>query len=302
VRTGPFACAWILVAASSVARAQPTDAAAQAELLFEQGKSLLQSGDAAQACPKFAESMSVQPGIGTALWLGDCYERLGKTASAWLSFREAEGLARTRSDEPRQRIAGERIRALTPKLSTLLIVVEAPAPGIAIARDGLPVGSGSLGSELPVDPGTHTVEATAPGRVPWKAKVQVPPNAGHARIRVPALAVTSSAEARADEAHAAAPSAQPKIALGVAAAGVVALGFATFFGLRAKSAFDASNADGHCLDDGCDAAGLSLRDDAYGRATASTVAFTIGALALAAGAVLWLTAPSAPTAVRRSSR
>jgi hypothetical protein len=63
-------------------------------------------------------------------------------------------------------------------------------------------------------------------------------------------------------------------------------------GLAAKSKYDSSNSDGHCLpDDQCDATGKDRRSNAYGLATASTIVVIVGAAALAGGVVLYLTAP-----------
>jgi hypothetical protein len=89
-------------------------------------------------------------------------------------------------------------------------------------------------------------------------------------------------------------STQRIIGVAVAGVGVVGVGVGAFFGLHAKSTYDKSNANGHCLPDNeCDAAGKSFRSDAKTSAAIATVAFVAGAAAIAGGAVLWLTAPKA---------
>jgi hypothetical protein len=86
-------------------------------------------------------------------------------------------------------------------------------------------------------------------------------------------------------------------AIGVGAVGVVALVVGTVFGLDASGKLRDSNADNHCDgSDACDPTGLSLRKDATSAATASTVAFVIGGVAVAGGVALWLTAPRATSA------
>src|SRR5688572_14074173 len=85
-----FACA---LAGSSTASAQEANDKAAAEVLFEQGRSLLLEGKVDQACPKLAESLRLDRGIGTMLFLAECWQRLGKSASAWAQFREAEIVA-----------------------------------------------------------------------------------------------------------------------------------------------------------------------------------------------------------------
>ena len=76
-------------------------------------------------------------------------------------------------------------------------------------------------------------------------------------------------------------------------AGAIGIGTGVFFGLAAKSKRDDSNA-GHCqANDFCDPQGLSLRQDAISAATASTIAFAAGGLALAGGIALFVLAPKA---------
>jgi hypothetical protein len=82
------------------------------------------------------------------------------------------------------------------------------------------------------------------------------------------------------------------VGLVVGAVGLVGVGVGALFGLQAKSTYDDSNADGHCLPDNrCDATGKSLRSDAETQALIATIAVGAGAAALVTGGVLLLTAP-----------
>src|SRR5687768_6154338 len=78
---------------------------ATAEALFAEGRRLMSSGDFKTACPKFAASQKLDPGLGTSLNLADCYEKSGKTASAWAEFRDAAAAAHRVGSKDREQVA-----------------------------------------------------------------------------------------------------------------------------------------------------------------------------------------------------
>src|SRR5262249_9549066 len=157
---------------------------AAAEALFNEAEKLVASKDYAQACPKYAESLRLDPGVGVMLYLGDCYEHLGKTASAWAEYREAEDLATKRADTKRAALANTRAERLAPKLSRLTIVVatEARVPGLEVKRDGESVGTGQWGTPVPLDPGPHALSASAPGKQSWESSVTIPDNGESVKV------------------------------------------------------------------------------------------------------------------------
>jgi hypothetical protein len=84
------------------------------------------------------------------------------------------------------------------------------------------------------------------------------------------------------------------LGVGVGAAGVVGVVVGAAFGLKARSKLDQSN-DGPCdASDHCSDAGLALRQDAESAARVATIAMIAGAVAVGAGVVLYVTAPSGP--------
>src|SRR3954471_4210716 len=104
-----------LAATSFSPRAIAQTAESQAaEALFRQAKSLMDQGHLEPAREKFAASQALEPGLGTLLYLGDCYERAGRFASALATFREGAKLAEERDDPTRLRLAQVRVSALEP--------------------------------------------------------------------------------------------------------------------------------------------------------------------------------------------
>src|SRR5882672_3460193 len=147
---------------------------ATAQVLFDQAKTLIVAGKIAEACPKLEESQRLDPALGTLLNLADCYERQGRTASAWNRFVEAESRARAEGHVDVATFARERSEKLARRLSK--IVVESPLdapPGIVIERDDVIVGSAELGVPIPADPGPHAIVAAAPGYKRWERRVNL---------------------------------------------------------------------------------------------------------------------------------
>jgi hypothetical protein len=297
----------ILVALSAApARADeppPQGNAAIAEALFRHGRELLDAGKVSEACEKFAASQRADPALGTLLNLAACHEREGRTATAWSEFTDAYGQATTAHDK-RASYAQTRLAALEKTLFRVVIeVADAPAD-LVVRLDGQALGREALGTPLPVNPGERTIEAQAAGRQSWSRTLAVPKTAGQERIEIPALAAVATAvtappptvletpvgsipqaDLRADRAR----YARLKLGLGVAGAGVVAVGVGAVFGVKAMNKNDDSKP--HCQMNVCDPAGVQLNHDAKSAATVSTVLFGLGLAAMGAGAWLIFSRP-----------
>jgi len=152
--------------AAPVAHAQAQDQAA-ARALFEEGRRLLNSGKYEQACRTLEAASKLYGSPGILLNLGDCYEKLGRSASAWTEFGEAAAVASRARRDDQVVEAKRRQAAVEPKLTRLTIRVTGDVTGISVTRDQTDLGSAAWGQPIPVDPGTHEIHAEAPGRQPW---------------------------------------------------------------------------------------------------------------------------------------
>jgi hypothetical protein len=103
----------------------------------------------------------------------------------FLSTAEA---ARSLAQSDRSRMARERASALAPRVSRLLVTVGTPADGITVWRDKKQIEQGSWGTAAPVDPGVYEIRATAPGKRPWTAKIEIPELPATISVTVPPLA------------------------------------------------------------------------------------------------------------------
>ncbi len=157
-----------LFLAAGTARA---DAAGIAIELFTQGKQLMNAGDYAEARVRLKESARLDPKVGTLASLAVCEERLGHLADAHARWQQARTLA-TATNDPRRPLTESELARIDRVVPKLTINVRGPsASGLIIKADDLEVGPGVLGTALPVNPGDHTVSATAPGKRPWSTQV-----------------------------------------------------------------------------------------------------------------------------------
>jgi hypothetical protein len=308
MRRGPRIAALLCTLASSALAAPSATDKAVAESLFQEARKLMKQGALDRACPKFAESHRLAPRLGTLLNLATCHEKQGKTASAWAEFKEAAALARADQRKAREVYARQHAADLEKKLSRVTVEVDAPAEGTTVRLDGVEIGAAAWGTAVPVDPGTHELAASAPGRRAWSQSIVVEPGPSTLTVRVPALEREAAETAtrqppetpttRGPEADRTSDgSAQRTLGWVAIGAGAVALGVGTWFGVRT---FDKQNeSEDHCAGTACDQTGVDLRDEARTSATISTIGFAVGVAGVGAGVVLLLTAGGDEPGARR---
>jgi tetratricopeptide (TPR) repeat protein len=284
------AVAW-LVATGALAAGD----AERAQALFDRAQTLRQQGKYGDACPLLLESHSLDPALGTLLYLADCYEQTGKLASAWRAFRQAEATARARGDA-RATQAADAAAALGPRLARLAI--RAADPHLFVWLDQVPVPANERMSTL-VDVGSHLVEASLGTAPTWSRQVLVSRDGELVTVSIPALGIQRAVEepaplpAPGDADAEAGLGGQRIAALVIGGLALCAAGAGIGFAVEAKSTYDDS--EEFCVDDQCLAEGLDLRDDAFQLATGADVSFVIAGVAAAGAVVLWLTAPEPAT-------
>jgi hypothetical protein len=307
----------VLAAWPSAARAQASPSAPLAEKLFIEGKDLMRAGDPAslqQACDKLAASQRLDPGVGTLVVLALCHEKQGKTATAWSEFTEAAAQAAHAGEADRERYAREHVAGLEARLHKVVLEMTPPAGGAELMLDGQPLPGGTIGAEIPLDPGTHSIEMTAPGKRKWARQVEIAADAGVTRVPVqledaegPAAQTVAPPE-RVERPLPSAGGTARTVGFVALGAGAVALATGVIFELRAQSLKSNSDNEAHQAAGaqlaGDQASHDSLKQQADGdyasAQTSQTVAIVAGgvaAVAVAAGvtALLMSSSSSHPT-------
>lgn len=301
----PFlACVLALALLSGAAHADtPSDKAAAAEALFQEGRALMAKGDYPSACPKLKASHHLDPGYGVLFNLAECFMGMSMTASAWATYREAAGMAKAAGQKDRLDKAEKRAAGLDAKLEKMVVSVASPPPGLGVKRDGVALDPATWSVALPVDPGMHTVVVEAPNKKPWRSQVSTQGPGSTVTVAVPALedapnpAGTASVAPKPEGTASVAPTTplpddgrgtRRTVGLVVAGAGVAGVAVSAVMGSLASGKWSDAQ-DNHCRTDVlCDPTGVALASDAKTFATVSTALFIGGGALAVGGGVLFL--------------
>jgi hypothetical protein len=294
-----------------------------AESLFQEARRLLDEGKYKEACEKLASSQRLDPAAGTALNLARCYEKLGQVASAWARYREAASIAQTTGQADRAAAARKGADALEASLPRLNIEAQqgSGAAGQKITRDREVVAPEAWGIPVPVDPGTHVIEASAPGKTTWSTTVTIALRESKS-VSVPALSDDPSTAAATlpatpppsdPPATTTPPPSDPGaasssywnlqrtagVALGVV--GVAGVTFAIIQGVKYGNKKDEAAAvcPGACEDPADVARATELQQEATKAGNIGIVSGAIGGAALIGGVVLFATAGGGSSTARR---
>jgi hypothetical protein len=292
----PFVVGGALTLVPRVAAAQATDRVL-AEALFREGRELMEQNKITEACSKFAESYRLDRALGTLINLALCHEKDGKIGTAWAEFTDAAAEAAAEKDD-REGFTRRHIATLEQDLPRLRLVVAPATASLAsleIQLDGHTIGNAGWALPLPIDPGDHTLRATAEGKKTFEMKVTVPKGLGLTDANVPALEdapkpiVVPPPPPPSNEP---APShTQRTVGFIVGGVGVTSALVGAAFGFSAISL--KGDRDARCNAQGtlCDQEGIDKDGKARDAATVSTIAFIAGGALIAGGAVLVFTAP-----------
>lgn len=306
------AAALVVPVTETIAFAQGTPSEqdiAQARQLGQQAQASYEAGKYAESEKQWAAARNLYPVAPTlSLGLARTQAKLGKFVAAQENYnriiREAAATPPTaQAFKDAVEAAKAEVVAVSGKIASVVLSVDGPQ-NLTVTVDGQSVPTAALGFKRPIDPGSHVVKAEAPGYRSAEATFQVA-EGGSAEAK---LRLEKSAEAAATPAPVVAPptsttpTTEPPAAdkksssnktLAIVAFGVGGVGLAVgaVTGLLAMG--KAGDLDEKCGADGKACPGDVQSDiDSYKTmGTISTIGFIAGGVGIAAGAVLWFTAP-----------
>jgi len=301
-------------------RAEDASAAetAAARSLAVEGLKLAQAGDCTAALPKLERAEKLYHATVVASRLGECYVNVGRLVEGTEILRKLLREPQPADATPALSKALDRAQraldAAKPRIAGLTVKVAA-VQDMSVKLDGVVVPSALVDTEIPTDPGEHSIEVSAPGFLKSSTHIKVAeaekksvtltltrdPNA--------AVVVAPPSDAAAHQANPTSPTnpaPQPAlpgergallppptnhtaayVSLGVGAAGVVAGGVLGMLTLKQHKTLQ-----GQCPNDVCPPDKQADLQSAKTLGNFSTIAFGIGGAGLALGTVLLFTGGS----------
>ncbi|MBI5532027.1 MAG: PEGA domain-containing protein [Deltaproteobacteria bacterium] len=300
LRTGLLVAALLgTTFSASVVQGAPTAAEINAAReTYREGVALEAAGNWAGALAKFQSVASVKSTPRVRFHIGLCQERLGRWNEALGAYKMAISEAsrdRAKDVIKEAEAAKGMLEGRIPKLTLRRVP---GAEGATITLDGVDLGSSALNTPMPVDPGTHNLIVSMPGRETQRISIEiregesktfdVQPPAERAQTPVPSARPVAPAVVPS-----AAPAAEPRksskvvpwIVTGVGAASLVASG--VFYYLRSTAISDLEDKCG--VDLRCSEAERSTYDRGRTYTLVANVSLGVGIVGVGLGTVLLLT-------------
>ena len=267
-----------------------------AEASFAEGVRLMRADRCGEAIAKFQESQRLDPASGTALDLAYCEARLGRVATAWLTYRRAIALAEAQGKPDHARIGQTEADKLEPDLPRLVLVIQKGSGTPALELDGERLGAPMWAEPIPLDPGPHDIAVTVAATYVWRktvtmsrgerTTVELPPVPAAAPAPAPAAPANDHPSGRSAPPQ---PETNPRRTWAFVLGGVGAAAVITSVALFTSARVEYDGVGGHCAGNACDDEGYSARTAAASRAKVSYFVLAGGGALLGASAVLFLT-------------
>ncbi|WP_437738028.1 hypothetical protein [Sorangium sp. So ce1335] len=282
------------------ALAQVSDAdRATARSLAVEGQEALEQKDFTAALDRFSRADAIIHAPTLLLGVARAQVGLGRLIAAHESYSRIlrEGAPEGSPEPFFEAIAAAQreLDALAPRIPQVLLTVRGP-DAVDVTIDGEPVPRAALGVRRPVDPGEHTVRATAAGFAAAEVKLTLAEGARETvTLELAPLAPPPGASpppiTRAPDAGPVASGGGARTALGIAALGLGGVGLAAGAVGGVLAIGKHGDLSERCPGNRCDPSLQGEIDSYHAMGTLSTIGFVVGAVGVGAGAVLLLTAP-----------
>jgi hypothetical protein len=159
-----FATTTAVTSLPGSARADSPSAAdlRKARSQFQRGIELEQASNWSEALQQFREVGAVRMTPQVRFHIAYCEEQLGRLVTALGGYELAQGEADQVGADFKHEVENA-VTGLRARIPKLMIERGMNAEAALVQLDGVDLGASSVGVEVPLDPGPHTVTAAAPG-------------------------------------------------------------------------------------------------------------------------------------------
>lgn len=269
----------------------------EADKLFLEAQALKEAGKQAEACTKFEEALAKnRNAVGTLLNVAKCSADAGKVATAVKLYAQARDLAREHNLDEHRSAAEAGLAAIGDRVPRLTIAFAERPVGVKLVIDDVVFATDpDSTNELRLDPGSRHIVVTAPDRLPYSTDVLLIEGKALA-VAIPALGhpVTVTKTRR---------TIGKILTFSGAALSITGLVVGYVANRDYEREIGGPGSMRPCIVDPpgskplCNAEGYQRTGEARQLGTVGTVVGIVGVAALAAGVVLWFTAPAEERAV-----
>lgn len=168
MRIGPLVAA-LLISTAALADPSPSELQAARDL-FAQASKDEERQDWVGALEKLKRVASIKMTPGVRSHIAACEEKLGQLVVALADYTAAESLAKQQNNAEVLAAIAEPMAKLKTRVP--MITINAPADA-AVMLDERRLAPGVLGVPMPIDPGTHRVDAKSVGKPPYGATIRI---------------------------------------------------------------------------------------------------------------------------------
>jgi hypothetical protein len=166
-----------------------------ARRLFDEGKAAEDAARWREAADKFRQAAAIKDTPGIRFHLARCEEEQGAFVEALVEYDRARELIDGGVKAPDvERLLAEARDRVRARVALVTLRLPQGVENASVALDGKAVSASVLGVPLPVNPGKHRLQATAPGRAAYDQPIQL--GSGEVReVTIPLAAALTPASA-----------------------------------------------------------------------------------------------------------
>src|SRR5215471_1294663 len=167
--------AWVaaVVLGASTLSAEPSsDDIVRARRLFSEARTAEDARDWSTAASKLRGAISVKETAGLRFHLAYCEEQQNMLVEALADYERSEELGKQGNEDFVAQLPARR-ESLHKRIPTVTILIPPSVADVVISVDGRVVPSSFLGKPIPLNPGPHKLNTSAPGRVVFSSEVML---------------------------------------------------------------------------------------------------------------------------------